>query len=98
MRLNSLTKEINQLLLNNETIKEYLLLKEQIANDLKLQDLYIRLDSLRKDICKNKDKDSSEYYSLLEEYESDYRVKKYKILKREVEAFLLEISEILSLK
>ena len=97
-RLNSLAKEINELLLNDETVKKYLSLKQEINNDKKLSKIYEKLDILRKEICKDKEKDSSEYYSLLEEYENDYRVKEYKILKKEVETFFLEISEILSLK
>lgn len=97
-RLNDLAKEINRLLLSDESIKEYLILKEEIINDSKLSDIYNRLDSLRKDVCKNKEKDSSEYYNLLEQYENDCRVKRYKVLKKEVEELFFDISDILSLK
>ena len=97
-RLNDLAKEINRLLLSDESIKEYLILKEEIINDSKLSDIYNRLDSLRKDVCKNKEKDSSEYYNLLEQYENDCRVKRYKVLKKEVEELFYDISDILSLK
>ena len=96
--MNDLAKEINRLLLSDESIKEYLILKEEIVNDSKLSDIYSRLDSLRKDVCKNKEKDSSEYYNLLEQYENDCRVKRYKVLKKEVEELFFDISDILSLK
>ena len=96
--MNDLAKEINRLLLSDESIKEYLILKEEIINDSKLSDIYNRLDSLRKDVCKNKEKDSSEYYNLLEQYENDCRVKRYKVLKKEVEELFFDISDILSLK
>lgn len=96
--MNDLAKEINRLLLSDESIKEYLILKEEIINDSKLSDIYNRLDCLRKDVCKNKEKDSSEYYNLLEQYENDCRVKRYKVLKKEVEELFFDISDILSLK
>mgnify|MGYP003304653911 CR=1 FL=1 len=97
-KLNNLSKEINQMLLEDTVIKEYLQLKKEIHDDKKLSDLYNKLDNLRKEICKDKEKDSQEYYELLEMYNNDKRIQKYKSLKREVQEYLMEISDILSLK
>lgn len=97
-KLNNLAKEINEMLLEDVTIKRYLKLKQEIENDQELVSIYQKLDSLRKEICKNKEKDSSEYYKLLNIYKSDIRVKEYENLKNEVSEFLLTISEILQLK
>lgn len=97
-KLNNLAKEINEMLLEDVTIKRYLKLKREIENDPQLSSIYQRLDSLRKEICKNKEMDSSEYYELLNIYKSDIRVKEYESLKNEVSEFLLTISEILQLK
>ena len=96
--MNKLAIEINELLLNDRFIKEYLILKKEMENDTYLLNLRSKLDLLRKDICKNKDKDSSEYYDLLDVYKKDVRVKRYLTLEKEVKEFLLEISDILSLK
>ena len=96
--MNNLAKEINELLLEDKSIKDYLKLKQEISEDENLSELYNKLDILRKEICKNKDKDSTEYYELLEAYNSDKRIRDYKSLKREVQEYLMEISDILSLK
>lgn len=96
--MNKLANEINELLLKNDFIKEYLELKKEIENNKYLLGLRTKLDVLRKDICKNKDKDSSEYYDLLDTYKKDARVNRYSYLEKEVKEFLLEISDILSLK
>ena len=96
--MNKLAKEINKLLLDDPTLKEYLDLKNELENDNNLIDLRFKLDSLRKEICKNKEMDSSEYYNLLEKYKSDARIKRYEVLEKEVKEFLFDISDILSLK
>ena len=95
--MNDIAKEINKMLLEDPTIKRYLSLKEEIENDENLVNIYKQLDILRKQICKDKSKDSNEYYDLLENYRSDIRVKEYENLKKEVNEFLLNISEILKL-
>ena len=59
--MNNLAKEINDLLLNNHTIQEYLNLKKEIDSDKKITSLRNRLDVLRKEICKNKDKNEKNY-------------------------------------
>lgn len=97
-KLNKLAKEINELLLDDVTIKRYLELKKEIENDESLSNLYNRLDKLRKEICKDKSEDSDEYYSLLEIYKSDVRVKEYELLKKDVIEFFEEISDILKIK
>jgi cell fate (sporulation/competence/biofilm development) regulator YlbF (YheA/YmcA/DUF963 family) len=97
-KLNNLAKEINGMLLDDDTIKEYLKLKKEIKEDKNLSDLYNKLDKLRKEICKNKEQDSQEYYELLDIYNSDKRIIRYKSLKREVHEYLIEVSDILSLK
>lgn len=96
--MNNLAKEINNLLLNNETVKEYLSLKEQINNDENLVSLRERLDSIRKHVCKNKDEDSSEYYELLDSYNNNLKIMRFAKLKKELQEYLVEICDILSLK
>ena len=96
--MNNLAREINDLLLNNETIKEYLNLKKEIEEDSQLSELKNTLDTLRKDICKNKDKDSENYFLLLDKYNNDFRIKKLHSLKKEINEYFVEISDILSLK
>ena len=64
--MNNLAKEINNLLLNDESVKEYLTLKKEIENDKELEAIYDELDALRREVCKNKEKDSNEYYALLD--------------------------------
>ena len=96
--MNNLAKEINELLLNDETVKEYLELKKEIEKDEELNKLYQKMDSLRKIVCKNKDMDSSEYYELLDKYNSDSRVKRFNVLKKEIYDYFSEISDILTLK
>lgn len=96
--MNNLTKQINELLLNDDIIKEYLSLKKEIEEDSKLVEMYNKLDKMRKVICKNKDIDSSDYYSLLEIYNNDKRIKRFNWLKKQVYDVLADISDILSLK
>lgn len=97
-KLNKVAKEINSLLLENETIKEYLELKGEIENDLNLTSKMNRLNEYRKIICKDKEADSSEYFALLDSYNNDPRVKRYLSLKKEINEYFVEISDILSLK
>ena len=66
--LKGFAKEINELLLKDKTIVEYLELKKEIENDENLVSLRNKLDVLRKEICKNKEKDDQEYYELLNDY------------------------------
>lgn len=96
--MNNLAKEINSLLLDNSTIKEYLEIKNVIENDTELKEIIVKLDKLRKEICKDKNKDSDEYFALLDRYNNDSRVKKYNQLKKEISEYFVEISDILSLK
>jgi len=95
--LNKLAKEINDLLLNNEEVKEYLSLKNDIENDEELNALKRRLDEIRKKVCKNKDMDSSEYFELLDKYNGHLKIKRFNVLKKEINEYLTEISDILSL-
>ena len=96
--MNKLACQINELLLNDPIVRDYLELKKQIEEDEELSCLYKQLNDMRKVICKNKDMDSSEYYSLLSQYNSDVRIKRFNLLKREIHSCFLEISDILSLK
>ena len=97
-KLNDLAKEINSLLKENPTIKEYLELKKQVESKKELQETTLKLDELRKDICKDKNRDSDEYFMLLDKYESDPLIKRYTQLKREINEYFVDISDILSLK
>lgn len=95
--MNKLAREINELLLNDPIIKEYLELKNNIESDQKLIAIRDELDELRRKVCKNKDMDSKGYYDLLDEYKNDYRIKRYEALQKEIKEYLAEISDILSL-
>lgn len=95
--MNELAKEINDLLLNDPIIKEYLDLKNNIESDKELIKIRASLDELRKKICKNKEMDSKEYYDLLDEYKNDYRIKRYEQIQKEIKEYLADISDILSL-
>ena len=95
--MNNLAKEINELLLKNPTIKEYLMLKKEIEEDKVLQELKNKLDVLRKEICKEKDRDSEEYFLLLEKYKQNFKIRRFESLKKEIQAYFVEISDILSL-
>lgn len=94
--MNNLAKEINELLLSHECIKEYLSLKSEIDNDKELVLIRNKLNVLKKTVCSKGD--SSEYYSLLDLYNKDVRVSRYLSLKKEIEEYFLEISDILFLK
>ena len=96
--MEKLAKSINDSILENETVKEYLKLKEDIKNDNNLQELKGKLDSLRKEICKDKSKDSEEYFKLLEMYKNNEKVKKYETLYVEIKSLMVNVSDILSLK
>jgi len=97
-KLNNLAKNINELILENESVKEYLFLKKEIENDKELKDLKEKLDVLRKKICKDKAKDSEEYYKLLEIYKNNEKIKKYEQLYLKIKELMIDISDILSLK
>ena len=97
-KLNRTAKELNNLLLGEDSIKKYLKLKKEISDDKGLQELRKKLDSMRKEICKNKEKDSTEYYELLSVYKSDQRIKEYEILNKEIKEVFNDISDILTLK
>ena len=96
-KLNNLAKEINELLLKNPTIKEYLMLKKEIEEDKVLQELKNKLDVLRKEICKEKDRDSEDYFLLLDQYKQNFKIRRFESLKKEIQAYFVEISDILSL-
>ena len=97
-KLNDLAKDINILLLENDTIREYLSLKEEIEDDKELLNSRNKLDVLRKKICKNKEEDSEQYFIMLDEYNNDYRIKRFNALKKEINEYFIELSDILSLK
>ena len=97
-KLIKVAKEINELLLKDPLIHEYLKLKEEIEEDTQLMELKGRLDLLRKEICKDKEKDSDEYYNLLDVYKQDKRIRRYEVLQKEINGFFSDISDILSLK
>lgn len=96
--MNNLAKEINTLLLENETIKEYLNLKKEINEDEDLNNLKEKLDDIRKESCKNKKDFSEEYYKLLDIYTNDSRIKRFQKLQKDINEYFSEISDILSLK
>ena len=96
--MKKLAKEINQLLLDNTEIKDYLKLREEIDNDSSFKEIKSKLDDMRKKICKDKEADSSEYYELLTLYKNDERIVRFESLNKEIKELLIDISDILSLK
>ena len=97
-KLNKLARNINELILENESVKEYLFLKKEIENDKHLQEVKEKLDVLRKEICKDKSKDSEEYFNLLQGYKEDEKIKRCEQLYLEIKDLMMNISDILSLK
>ena len=97
-KLNKLARNINELILENESVKEYLFLKKEIENDKHLQEVKEKLDLLRKEICKDKSKDSEEYFNLLQGYKEDEKIKRCEQLYLEIKDLMMNISDILSLK
>jgi hypothetical protein len=96
-KLEELAKKINELIHSNDTVKEYLELKKNIENDEKLVQIREQLDALRKEICKDKSKDSSEYFDLLSEYKNNCKIMRYEALKEKIGDLSVKISDILSL-
>ena len=96
--MNKLARNINELILENESVKEYLFLKKEIENDKHLQEVKEKLDLLRKEICKDKSKDSEEYFNLLQGYKEDEKIKRCEQLYLEIKDLMMNISDILSLK
>lgn len=96
--MNKLARNINELILENESVKEYLFLKKEIENDKHLQEVKEKLDILRKEICKDKSKDSEEYFNLLQGYKEDEKIKRCEQLYLEIKDLMMNISDILSLK
>lgn len=97
-KLNKLARNINELILENESVKEYLFLKKEIENDKHLQEVKEKLDILRKEICKDKSKDSEEYFNLLQGYKEDEKIQRCEQLYLEIKDLMMNISDILSLK
>lgn len=95
--MHKLAKSINEEILSNPLVREYLELKKDIENDEFLQSKRDYLDVLRKQICKDKNRDSEEYYSILEEYKNNPKVKRFEYLKSEIRGLIVDISDILSL-
>lgn len=96
-KLEETAKKINELISSNEVVKEYLELKKDIENDEKLMRINEKLDALRKEICKDKSKDSSEYFNLLAEYKNNCKIVRYEALKEKIGELSVKISDILSL-
>ena len=96
--MKNLAKKINESLIENETVKEYLCLKKEIEEDEELTKTKLKLDELRKQICKDKSMDSEEYYLLLENYKNNPKIKKYERISGEIKGIMVDISDILSLK
>ncbi|MBR3891315.1 MAG: YlbF family regulator [Bacilli bacterium] len=90
-------KKINEEILNHPLVKEYLKLKIAIEKDVALQRKKQKLDAMRKELCKEKEGDSDQYYSLLEEYKKDWKISRFEYLNNEIKGLMVEISDILSL-
>ena len=90
-------KKINEEILNHPLVKEYLKLKIAIEKDVTLQRKKQKLDAMRKELCKEKEGDSDQYYSLLEEYKKDWKISRFEYLNNEIKGLMVEISDILSL-
>ena len=96
-KLEKTAKQINDLILSNPLVKEYLALKDEVENDPSLSKIREELDSMRKVICKDKSMSSDEYYELLSVYKEDKRIARLEYLNDEIKGLIVEISDILSL-
>ena len=96
-QLENSAKKINEEILNHPLVKEYLKLKIAIEKDVALQRKKQKLDAMRKELCKEKEGDSDQYYSLLEEYKKDWKISRFEYLNNEIKGLMVEISDILSL-
>ena len=96
-QLENSAKKINEEILNHPLVKEYLKLKIAIEKDVTLQRKKQKLDAMRKELCNEKEGDSDQYYSLLEEYKKDWKISRFEYLNNEIKGLMVEISDILSL-
>ena len=95
--MQELAKKINEEILNSSVYKRYLNSKKNVENNECLLDLQNNMKILKDKICKEKnDELVEEYYSLDKEYNSHPLVKEYLASKSDLNALLLDISDILS--
>ena len=96
-KLENSAKKINKEILNHPLVKEYLELKKAIEKDSELQRKRQELDTIRKELCKEKNGDSEQYYLLLDEYKKNSKIRRFEYLNNEIKGLIVEISDILSL-
>lgn len=92
-------EEINKALLENKTVRDYLLIKEKIKESQELSEIEATMKEHQKLFCVNKDKWHKDTYLELEkQYNKHYLVVQYKALRDEVNHLFLEVSDIISKK
>ncbi len=99
--LENVLKEVKTALLNEEVVKEYFFLKEQIEQDEELLNLKKEINILQKKLCqKVKDKAKDEdlkktYASLKEKYDNHPLIMNFSKVSQEVNDILKTIKDIL---
>ena len=96
--MEELANKINEEIRKSALYKNYLLIKNKIESDERLNSKKCELEELKKEICKSKNKDLlDEYYKKEKEYLNNPFVKEYLDLKAELKDLFKEIVDILSL-
>ena len=101
-KIDELLKEVNDKLLEEPCVKEYFRLKEVIEKDEKLAQLDKDIRTHQKLMCENQDndeiyfKEKALYESLLKEMEENPIYQNFNEVKKEVNALLMDIRDILS--
>lgn len=100
--LDSLLKDVEQEILNEECVQHYFYYKNIIKNDKELKALDEEMKFHQKEMCKNKNnekvyqKEKSLYDELKIKFESNPVLINYQIAKEEVMSLLTEIKEVLN--
>lgn len=87
----SLSKELKELIDNEEVSKEYMKVKSLLENNEELE-------ALRKEIVKYKNVDKAKYDSLKERYDNHPIIINYNFLKEELLDLLKEVKDELEIK
>lgn len=96
--MEELAKHINEKIKGSKEYKNYAFYKEQIENNIQLQEIKDKMNFLKEQICKNRSEELlKEYYSLEFKYKESAIVKEYLHSKETLEELLRNISDILSL-
>lgn len=97
--MEDLAQNINLLIKDSVTYKEYVFYKKEIEESEKLNALKSKLESIKKKNCKDHNEELiSDYKELEKEYKSNVLVQKYEQAREELKMLLDDICDILSFK